>query len=101
MENRIRDLEVETAKLQSHIESEFDNIEGLINSMRSEIKENHNETKEQIDKLRTILLGNGNVGFDTRIHQLEETQKSWKKYLYAVWTLLVGIVAKLLFFPTK
>ena len=58
-----------------------------------EVNQNHMGSK--IDEIHKALMGsNGNCGLIKSVDRLEQTVKTWKDSIKAVWVAIIGVAVK-------
>jgi len=70
-----------------------------IQELTAEIKKFSAKQQEQIDALRKILVGNGQIGLCETVRQVTDKVNNHSKIIYVVGGLLLSGLVKLIFFP--
>src|SRR5258707_10744196 len=92
---RLGSLEIQTARIVSHLESE----KGTWERYSSNLQDNLKRLEEMIKRHDDLMIGNGvdKVGLMTKVDRIEQILKSWDWHLKALWTAIIGFVAKLVY----
>ena len=81
--DRLQAIELQLARLTSHITSEYGNLaKGL------------NEISIIIKKHEEVIYGNGDVGLRTRVDRIEQSKASSDRSIRAVWVAVIGVFVK-------
>ena len=91
---RLGQVEIQTARIVSHLESERGTYERYTVSIHENIKRLEDMIRRHDD---LMIGGDKNTGLMTRLDRIEQTIKSWDWNLKAIWTAIIGIVAKALY----
>ena len=68
---------------------QIEEIKSDIIELKTQIRDNHRDTKISLDKLTESILGNGKIGLTARVGSLESWTGTVKRLLWIILTTII------------